>query len=84
MSNFPLTESYVDTADPKNPTQDITLYELFDRARRDGYIGEIINLESGERMTNLDILNMVSMNPSIAVNSCIISHLSTIESFIYV
>ena len=49
MSNFPLTESYVDTADRENPTQDITLYELFDRARRDGYIGEIINLESGER-----------------------------------
>ena len=49
MSNFPLTESYVDTTDPENPTQDITLYELFDWARRDGHIGEIINLESGER-----------------------------------
>ena len=36
------------------------MYQLWDEARKSGFVGNILNLETGERMTNLEILNLVS------------------------
>lgn len=62
MSVFPLTKSYVRRTDPKNPIRDVTLYQLWDEARDDGFVGSILNLETGERMTNLEIFALVSFH----------------------
>ena len=59
-SKVPLTKSYFDRRDPKNPTLDVTLYSLWDNAKKNGFVGDILNLETGERMTNLEILDLVS------------------------
>ena len=60
MSSYPLEKSYNDTRNPLKSDKDITLYQLWDEARKSGYVGNILNLETGERMTNLEILNLVS------------------------
>lgn len=59
-SKHPLTKSYYDRRDPKYPTRDITLYQLWDEAKNKGYVGDLLNLETGERMTNLELLELVS------------------------
>ena len=61
MSKFPLKKSYVDTRNPKKPARDIAFYKLWDEARNNGFVGNILNLETGERMTNLEILDLVSI-----------------------
>lgn len=62
MSSRPLTKSYVDTRNPKKPDKDITLYQIWDEARENGFVGSILNLETGEKMTNLEILDLVSVS----------------------
>ena len=53
-------KSYVDLRNPtKWPDRDITMYQLWDEARQNGFVGSMLNLETGERMTNLELLNMV-------------------------
>ncbi|XP_067950479.1 putative acyl-CoA synthetase YngI [Watersipora subatra] len=53
----PLTKSYVDATDPSHPIQkDLVLYELFERAREKGIVGEVVNLETNRRFTTTEIL----------------------------
>ncbi|XP_067950478.1 putative acyl-CoA synthetase YngI [Watersipora subatra] len=54
----PLTKSYVDATDPSHPIQkDLVLYELFERARKRGVVGEMVNLETNRRFTTTEILD---------------------------
>ncbi|XP_067951436.1 putative acyl-CoA synthetase YngI [Watersipora subatra] len=54
----PLTKSYVDATDPSHPIQkDLVLYELFERARERGVVGEVVNLETNRRFTTTQILD---------------------------
>lgn len=62
MSEFPLTKSYVRRIDPKNPIRDVTPYQLWDEARKNGFVGSVLNLETEERMTNTEILALVSLH----------------------
>ena len=59
-SKVPLTISFFDLRDPKDPTLDVTRYSLWDNADKNAFGGDILNLETGERMTNLEILDLVS------------------------
>ncbi|XP_067951435.1 putative acyl-CoA synthetase YngI [Watersipora subatra] len=53
----PLTKSYVDATDPSHPIQeDLVLNELFERARKRGVVGEVVNLETNRRFTTTEIL----------------------------
>ncbi|XP_067950475.1 putative acyl-CoA synthetase YngI [Watersipora subatra] len=53
----PLTKSYVDATDPSHPIrEDLVLYELFERARERGVVGEMVNLETNRRFTTTEIL----------------------------
>ncbi|XP_067951438.1 putative acyl-CoA synthetase YngI [Watersipora subatra] len=53
----PLTKSYVDATDPSHPIQeDLVLYELFERARERGVVGEVVNLETNRRFITTEIL----------------------------
>ncbi|XP_067951428.1 putative acyl-CoA synthetase YngI [Watersipora subatra] len=53
----PLTKSYVNATDPSHPIQeDLVLYELFERARKRGVVGEVVNLETNRRFTTTEIL----------------------------
>lgn len=61
MSIRPLTKSYFKRIDSKNPIRDVTLYQLWDEARKDGFVGSISNLETGERMSTVEILDLVSV-----------------------
>ena len=62
MSTFPLMKSYVDLRNPtKWPDRDITMYQLWDEARQNGFVGSMLNLETGERTTNLELLNLVGV-----------------------
>ncbi|KAF6019736.1 hypothetical protein EB796_021964 [Bugula neritina] len=48
----PLTKSYVNTHDPEHPVQeDLVLYQLFEKARKEGNDGELLSLEDMGRMT---------------------------------
>ncbi|XP_067951433.1 putative acyl-CoA synthetase YngI [Watersipora subatra] len=54
----PLTKSYVDATDPSHPIQkDLVLYELFEKARKRGVVGEVVNLETNRRFTTTEILD---------------------------
>lgn len=56
----PLTKSYVNGYDPENPVlEDVVFYQLFEKAKKEGFVGEVVNLENGERMTTLQILDKV-------------------------
>jgi len=56
----PLTKSYVNTHDPEHPVQeDLVLYQLFEKARKEGHDGELVNLETMERMTASQIHHKV-------------------------
>ena len=79
-SKVPLTKSYYDRRDPKYPTLDVTLYSLWDNAKKNGFVGDILNLETGERMTNLEILDLVSHQ----LYSCTYTSLFICISDIYV
>ncbi|XP_067951431.1 putative acyl-CoA synthetase YngI [Watersipora subatra] len=53
----PLTKSYLDATDPSHPIQeDLVLYDLFERARERGVVGEVVNLETNRRFTTTQIL----------------------------
>ena len=55
-----LEKSYVSTYSSEFPVQnDLTLYQLFQRARENGDVGEIINLETGESLTTTHIMDKV-------------------------
>lgn len=60
MSNYPLSKSYVDTRNPKKPYEDTIPYRLWDEARKKGFVGNILNIETGEMMTNVALLDLVS------------------------
>ena len=56
----PRAKSYVNTHDPEHPVQeDLVMYEHFEKARRDGFVGEIVNLETGRTTTTIEILHKV-------------------------
>jgi len=56
----PLTKSYVNTHNPEHPVQeDLVLYQLFEKARKEGNDGELVNLETMERMTASQIHHKV-------------------------
>ena len=56
----PVTKSYVNAQDTEYPVQeDLVMHQLFDKARRDGFVGEIVNLETGNRATTIEILDKV-------------------------
>ena len=56
-----LEKSYVRNYSTELPIQeDLVLYQTFQQARDEGYVGEIINLETGENVTTLQIMDKVS------------------------
>ena len=56
-----LEKSYVRNYSTELPIQeDLVLYQTFQQARDEGYVGEIINLETGETVTTLQIMDKVS------------------------
>lgn len=60
MSFVELTKSYVNSHDAKYPVQeDLVLSQLFEKARDNGFVGELYNLESKERTTTIEILRKV-------------------------
>lgn len=38
---------------------DIVLYQVFDDARKDGFVGEIVNLHTGECSTTIELMQKV-------------------------
>ena len=60
MTSTTLTKSYVNTHDPHHPVQeDLVIYELFEKAKEDGFVGELVNMETKERMTTTEVLKKV-------------------------
>ena len=60
MTAKPLTKSYINTHDPEHPIQeDLVIYQLFEKARKDGVVGELLNLETKERWSTTEIMNKV-------------------------
>lgn len=63
MSTSPLQKSYVNNYNPDYPVQeDLVLYRLFQEARDEGHIGEMVNLETNERITTIELLDRVCIN----------------------
>jgi len=59
----PLIKSYVNTHDPEHPVQeDLVLYQLFEKARKQGNDGEFVSLETMERMTASQVYDKVVHN----------------------
>jgi len=57
----PLTKSYVNTHDPEHPVQeDLVLYQLFEKARKEGNDGELLSLEDMGRMTASQVYDKVT------------------------
>ena len=55
-----IEKSYVSAYSQEFPVQeDLTLYKLFEQARNDGHVGEIVNLETGERVKSTSIMEKV-------------------------
>ena len=55
-----LTKSYVNTEDPEHPVQDnLVMYQTFEKAKNDGFVGKIVNLQTGKTATTLEILDKV-------------------------
>lgn len=60
MTSKLLTKSYVNSHDVEHPVQeDLTMYPLFEKARKEGVVGEIYNLETDQRMTTTEIMKKV-------------------------
>ena len=56
-----LTKSYVNTHNPDCPVrEDLVMREHFEKAVRDGHVGEVVTLETGERRSSTEILAKVS------------------------
>jgi len=57
----PLTKSYVNTHNPEHPVQkDLVLYQLFEKARKEGNDGELVSLEDMGRMTASQVYDKVT------------------------
>ena len=62
MTAKPLTKSYINTHDPEHPIQDdLVIYQLFEKARKDEVVGEIVNMETKERWTTVEVMKKVFM-----------------------
>ena len=55
-------KSYVSTYSKEYPVQDdLVMYKLFQQARDNGHVGEIVNLETGECTTTTQLLDQVRL-----------------------
>ena len=55
-------KSYVSTYSKDYPVQDdLVMYKLFQQARDNGHVGEIVNLETGECTSTTQLLDQVRL-----------------------
>ena len=55
-------KSYVSTYSKEYPVQDdLVMYKLFQQARDNGHVGEIVNLETGECTSTTQLLDQVRL-----------------------
>ena len=58
---YKLTKSYVNACDPDNPPNtNIIMSQVFNKTRADSRESLLVNMGTGERITNLEILSQVS------------------------
>lgn len=65
---LPLSKSHLNTYDADHPVrEDLILCQLFEEARISGWVGELVNLETGSRMKTTELLDKVDSIVIIAI-----------------